>query len=117
MKKIITIMTMLFAMGTTQSFAQQEKVKKENFGWQKMYMDEASISTDVQAKIETIKLEFEPKTKAIRKDASLAEDVKKEKLKVINKERATAIEALLTKEQKAKIKEIKERLKKENESN
>jgi hypothetical protein len=114
MKKIVIIMTVLFAIGTNNIFAQDAKGKKDNFAWQKNYMDSAGISAEVQAKIEVIKKEYEPKTKAIRKDKALTEDAKKAQMKVLNKEKATAIEALLTKEQKATIKAIKEKLKKDN---
>jgi hypothetical protein len=117
MKRIITAVVLLMALSTTNSFAQDAKGKKENFAWQKAYMDSAGISADVQEKIEAIKKEYEPKTKAIRKDNALTEDAKKEQIKALNKEKAKTIEALLTKEQKAKIKAIKESLKKDAESN
>lgn len=118
MKKIICMMLLFVAAGSTTLFAQEnQKNKKDNFNWQKQYMDSAGIAADVQGKIEAIKKEAEPKVKAIRKDDSLTEDVKKEKIKEINKKKGEDINALLSKEQKAKIKEIKERLKKEGGDN
>jgi hypothetical protein len=115
MKKVVMIMGLLLTIAVSQGFAQDTKTKKDNFSWQKVYMDEAGIPVDIQVKIDSIKQVFEPKMKAIRKDASLDENAKKEKIKTLNKEKVNAIEVLLTKEQKAKIKTIKERLKKENE--
>jgi hypothetical protein len=115
MRKRIMLLGVLLMIAVSQSFAQDAKVKKDNFSWQKVYMDEAGIPVDIQAKIDSSKQVFEPKAKAIRKDGTFTEDAQKEKLKALYKERATAIEALLTQEQKNKIKAIKERLKKENE--
>lgn len=118
MKKLTFMLLVLIITGSTQSFAQDApKNKKENFSWQKMYMDEAGIPGDVQAKIEVIKQESEAKVKEIRKDATLADDVKKAKIKEINKKKGENINALLTKEQKEEIKEIRERIKKESENN
>jgi len=115
MKKIIMMMALFFAIGAGAAQA-QDKPKKETFSWQKAYMDEAGIPADVQTKIDDIKKEFEGKAKTIRKDATLDEDAKKEKLKENNKQKAQAIEALLTKEQKARIRDIRERIKKANEA-
>jgi Skp family chaperone for outer membrane proteins len=115
MKKVIMMLSLLLTIVVSQSFAQNDKAKKENFGWQKMYMDSAGISADVQTKIEAIKKDYDPQIKAIRKDATLAEDAKKEKMKELRKKMNDEINALLTKEQKAKIKAIKEGLKKEGE--
>lgn len=115
-KMILALAIFLFAAGV-QTFAQTTpKAKKEGFSWQKVHMDEAGIPADVQAKIEVINKESGVKVKEIRKDATLAEDVKKERIKEVNKKKGDDINALLTKEQKAKIKDIKERLKKESES-
>jgi len=112
MKKVIFTMLLLCTIGSMQSFAQENpKGKSEHFNWQKTYQDEAGISPEVQEKIETIKQESDVKAKAIRKDKTLADDARKEKLKANNKEKSDAINALLTKEQKVKIKAIKERLK------
>jgi hypothetical protein len=113
MKRIITAVVLLMALGTTSSFAQDGKMKKEGFSWQKNYMDSAGIAAEVQAKIETIKLQYDPQIKEIRKDKALAEDAKKAKMKEVRKKMNDEIVALLSKEQKAKIKAIKDGLKKE----
>lgn len=112
MKKVILMFAFfLFAFGV-QSFAQDStKAKKENFTWQKQYMDEAGIPADVQAKIEVIKKETQIKIKEIKKDGALSEEVKKEKRKEIRKQMNTGINALLSKEQREKIKGIKEKVK------
>jgi hypothetical protein len=116
MKKILMMLALLVLVYCNAQ-AQDNKPKKENFSWQKEYMDEAGIPADVQAKIIALKDESEVKVKEIKKDASLAEDVKKEKIKEVHKKKSEAINALLSKEQKSKIKEIKERLKKNDEVN
>lgn len=118
MKKLLFTLFIFTAIGATQSFAQETpKTKKENFSWQKQYMDEAGIPTDIQAKIEVIKKESEAQVKKIKKDETLSEEVRKEKIKEVQKKKGEDINAMLNKEQKEKIKEIKERVKKESENN
>lgn len=114
MKRIMLIITLLVAIGLGNGFAQGGNTKKENFSWQKQYMDEAGIPADIQAKIDSLKAAYDVKIKAIKKDDTLTEEVKKEKIKEQHKQKAEDIFALLTKEQKEKIKEIRERIKKEN---
>ncbi len=114
MRKILLMLGLLLFMGAGHSFAQGGD-KKESFNWQKQYLDEAGISADVQARIDTIKSTAEIKLKEIRIDESITDEVKKEKMQEIYKKRYEEINVLLTKEQREKIKEIKERLKKESE--
>jgi|GEM_PF-4407990 len=111
------MMLALLVLGFSNTQAQDNKPKKEKFSWQKEYMDEAGIAPEVQAKITVLKEESEVKVKAIKKDTTFSEEEKKEKIKEVHKKKSEAINALLSKEQKNKIKEIKERLKKNDEVN
>jgi hypothetical protein len=115
MKKVLFVLLALAMGAGTQSFAQEApKTKKETLVWQKVYMDEAGIPADIQAKIDSIRGSYESRLKEIRKDNALPEETKKDKTKELNKQRSEEIFALLTKEQKEKIKTIRERLKKES---
>jgi hypothetical protein len=116
MNKILLLLALL-VLGYCNAQAQDNKPKKEGFSWQKEYMDEAGIAPEVQAKITVLKTESEVNVKAIKKDTTFSEEEKKEKIKEVHKKKSEAINALLSKEQKSKIKEIKERLKKNDEVN
>lgn len=115
MKKVVVVMALFFAVGISNVSAQDAaKPKKEQFGWNKKYMDEIGVSADVQAKIEAVKKENDAELKAVRENATLTPEQKKEELKVVNTKRQKAISALLTPEQLAKRDEIVARIAKAN---
>jgi hypothetical protein len=115
MKTKITLITLLLLFTTSlTTMAQKGEAKKsDGFNWQKKYLDEAGIPDSTQTKIKVVIEEASTKIKAIKKDATLTEEDKKTKTKEVYKKRYEDIHALLTKLQKQKIKEIKERVEKE----
>lgn len=115
MKKVLVAITFFLALGITTISAQEApKPKKQQFGWNKMYMDEIGVSADVQAKIEALKKENDLEQKAVREDISLTQEEKKKKIQELVIKRQKGIFSLLTPEQLAKSKEIQNRIKANN---
>ena len=84
--------------------------------WNKKYMAEIGLSAEQQTKVEGLKTSSNEEVSAVKADVTLSEDAKKAKLQDVQKKRMTAIEAVLTDDQKKKVEEIKSRLKKESEN-
>lgn len=117
MKKVLVAMAFFFAFSLTTVSAQDAaKPKKQQFAWNKMYMDEIGISDDVQAKIEVLKKENDLELKAVRENTSLSSEEKKTQLQQISVKRQKIIIALLTPEEIGKFREIVARIKAHNES-
>ena len=111
MKKVLVSMAFLLALGLTTVSAQDAaKPKKQQFGWNKMYMDEMGIAADIQVKVEALKKENDLESKAVKEDASLTPEDKKNQLQAIGVKRQKGIRALLTPEQIEKSKEIAARI-------
>jgi hypothetical protein len=107
MKKVVVVMALFFAVGVSNVSAQDAaKPKKQQFGWNKKYMDEIGVNADVQSKIETVKKESDTELKTVREDATLTPEQKKEQTKALMLKRQKGIFALLTPEQLVKSKEI-----------
>jgi len=68
---------------------------------------ELALTDDQKTKVAASNLTFVKKEDAVRNDAALTEDQKKEKLKEIRKEQKTDLEGMLTAEQKAALKDRK----------
>lgn len=117
MKKVLVVMAFFFALGLTTVSAQDAaKPKKQQFAWNKMYMDEIGISADVQTNIEVLKKENDLELKAVRENTSLSDEDKKKQLQQVNAKRQKIIVALLTPEQLKKSQEIQARIKAHNAS-
>ncbi len=118
MQKLLFLVMLFFAMSITQTSAQDagSKPKKENFSWTKKYMDEAGLDAELQAKIEAAKKASDVEIKTLKADTSLSEADKKAQLADLMAKRQKTIVSMLTKEQKAKVKEIKAAVKKRNEA-
>jgi Spy/CpxP family protein refolding chaperone len=68
--------------------------------------------TDAQKdKVKAIMKIARDKVKTIRQDASLSDEAKRQQVKAVNKQVWSDIEAILTTEQKAKLKEVREQMK------
>lgn len=117
MKKVLVAMAFFFAIGLTTVSAQDApKPKKQQFGWNKQYMDEIGVSAEAQVKIESVKKESDAEMKALREDKELSEEVKKDKMKALNIKRQKAIYAFLTPEEIEKGKLIMARIRAANEA-
>ena len=116
MKKFLLVVTLFFAVGIAQSFAQNAaaKPKKESFMWSKQYMDEAGFDAALQAKIEASKKANDAEVKALKSDSNLSEEDKKKQLAALGAKRQKVINDMLSPEQKAKIAEIKAAITKRN---
>ena len=78
------------------------------------WLAEVSLTPEQTEKVHAIQKAGAAQGKAVRDDAKLTEDQKKDKLRDIKKDTRTQILALLTPEQKAKVKaEHKEKMKEE----
>ncbi len=107
MKKVFLAMAFFFALGLTTVSAQDApKHKKQQFGWNKMYMDEMGISADVQAKVEAVKKESDAEIDVLRKNNSITADEKKEQMKALALKRQKGIYALVTPENLEQSKKI-----------
>jgi len=111
MKKLILAVVLMISLNLLTQ-AKDAKPKKEQFGWNKKYMDEIGVSPEVQAKIETIKRENDAEAKVVRENTALSADEKKQQLQPIQQKRQKAIFALLTPEQLEKSKTIIARIQK-----
>jgi hypothetical protein len=93
-------MAFFFAVGLTTVSAQDvAKPKKQQFGWNKMYMDELGVSADMQAKVEAVKKENDAEIKAVRENTALTPENKKNQIKALAVKRQQGIYANLTPEQ------------------
>ncbi len=109
-KYLITLIALLvFAVSTNAQ-------KKKQFSWTPKYMTQVGLSADQITKVDAIKSSSTAEMQAVKNDAALAEDAKKNKLQDMQKKRLAAIDAVLTDEQKKKVEEIKASLKKETET-
>lgn len=110
MKKIILALFVFLSMGSF-AFAQNANATpasaKPKFLWTAEAMNSAEIPADVQPKITELLRVAEDASALIRKDKSVQGEERKEKLKVIRTACDTDINALLTKEQKKKIGELR----------
>lgn len=72
-------------------------------------MTELNLSTDQQEKIKTLNSEFKAKFDDLKNNNSLTEEAKKDQRKSLKESRKSQLQAVLTPEQQAKFKEIKEK--------
>jgi hypothetical protein len=110
MKKFLIAAIALLVFATTIN-AQ----KKKGFAWNKKVMTEIGLSADQQVKVEGIKESSNKEMDVVKADGAMAEDAKKTKLHELQKKRASAIDSVLTVDQKKKADEMKAKIKAENE--
>jgi Spy/CpxP family protein refolding chaperone len=72
---------------------------------------ELGLSEDQQKQVKAINESYKPQMEAIRKDASLSRDQKREKAQALNKEREGKVDAVLTPEQRTKAQAMREKMK------
>lgn len=119
MKKLFLII-ILTAFGFTVVHAQDDKPKKQVFGWTKKTMDEIGVSTEVQLKIEEFKKQNDGEQKALKESEDYrqaSEEEQKKKMGVILGKRHKTIYEMLNKDQQLKVDAMREKIAKENKAN
>ena len=76
------------------------------------FMKELNLTPDQQSQVKAILKANEPALKAIKENTTLTDAEKQEQMKALHVKSQTAIEALLTPEQKAKLAELRKHHKK-----
>jgi hypothetical protein len=101
MKKVYLIAAVAVALSVSASA--QKSHKKDR-------LEGIELTTQQKASVDSLKKIYQEKNAAIKKDASLSAEDKKEKLKESRKEQTGKVNAILTKEQ---LDQIKKEAKKE----
>jgi hypothetical protein len=116
MKKFL--LSCLFLLGcTVLTFAQDAAaavpapVKKPKFEWTAATMTTLGLTADVQTKILDLTKAAEDEAKKLRKDKSMADEDRKAKMKEVRTTCETAIAALLSDDEKKKLKAMRKELK------
>lgn len=115
MKKLLLVM-IATAIATTATLAQDpahKDHKKDKAEWEAKIKTELKLTSDQVAKFDAISKEYAPKFDAIAQDATLTQDVQKEKKEALKKEKEARLFEFFTPEQQTKYREIMERKKKE----
>ncbi len=113
MKKIILAAALLFAFAgfssaQTDSTRKPHQHVKKDLQEKKKMKEELGINKNQGQQIKQINQEYKAKTQAIKSDTTLNKELKKEKLKTIQKEKKDTMRAVLNPEQKEKLKKIQE---------
>ena len=124
MKKIVMLVTL--TMMSYFVFAQQKQdsttapmEKKHHRGGihGKKTMQDLNLSEDQKKQLKEMKLADKEKKEAILNDSKLTEEQKKDQLKKLHGQRAKDMQAVLTEEQKTKMKAMKEKMRAEKKQN
>ncbi len=114
MKKLITIAALILIISFNSQAQETKLAKPASFSWSQKTMDYLGLPQEQQQKITALKKEYEPKIKAVQSDTALTEEEKKQKVKELYAVRNAQIDKLLTKEEKQKVKEMKQKMKEQN---
>ena len=110
MKRTFLLIALIFSFNTI--IHAQDNGKK--IQWNKKTMDSLKISVDVQDKINVVKKTNDAEIKKVKSDVTLTEEVQKQKLKELRKQRMNDIEVLITPEQKKEADAMRKSEKKDN---
>ncbi len=116
MKKLVMTLLMAFSVvvfANAQDAPAPAPKKPTAFSWNKTALTEIGCNADQIQKIAEVRKASLEKRKTIDADASLDENAKKAAVKTLLKDRTDASNAVLTDEQKAKVKEINTKLREE----
>ena len=111
MKKLL--LTLALALSAVVFVNAQDVKKPTSFSWNKTSLTEIGCSPEQIQKIADVRKVATEKRKAVDADTSLDVEAKKVAVKALLKERNDGTNAVLTDDQKAKVKEINVRLKEE----
>lgn len=112
MKKLL-LSLLLLTIVSSVSFAQQGKKGGPDRGRFEL-PKELNLTAEQQQKVDAINADFKAKFEALRADSSVSREARHEKMKSLNQERIKAINEVLTPEQQAQWKALKEKARKEN---
>jgi hypothetical protein len=108
MKKILVLATAFLFMSTC-IMAQNDSIRNNRKALKKEMAKEAGISKEQGKQAKQINNDFKGQMKAIRNDATLTDEQKKEKIRTLNQERRTKIQAVFTPDQQAKMKAFRDK--------
>lgn len=89
----------------------QKDMKKNQAEWDNKVRTELNLNAEQTTKYDAITKEYGPKFDALQNDATLSDDVRKERKMTLKKEKETKLNEFLTPEQQTKYREIHERKK------
>lgn len=95
---------------------QKAQMAKQAEEWEKILKAELKLTDAQLEKYNALNQEFSEKKQAILNDASLTPEAKKEKKTALKKEKEAKLNEILTPEQQAKYKELKESMEKKKEA-
>lgn len=103
-KTLITLAILSFVgIGMAQTSTNTPSPAHQGARAHRDFMKELNLTPDQQSQIKALIQANAPAQKAIREDASLTREQKQEQMKAIHAKTQTAIEAVLTPEQKTKL--------------
>lgn len=114
MKKLFVMFAMMAFVSTAalaQDNTQQDpqKTAQEKAQWEAKVKAELKLTPDQTTKFDAVSKEFGDKIEALKSDATLSEDARKEKKLELKKEKEAKLAEFLTAEQQAKYKELVEK--------
>lgn len=92
----------------------KKEVKLEAIDWEKKFKDELRLNEEQTVRYDALNKEYKEKIDAVLKDASLSKEVQKEKKMALKKEKEARLFEILSPEQQAKYKELKEQKEKQH---
>lgn len=93
--------------------ADKKDMKMDMAAWDKKVKDELKLTPDQVTKYDAVNKEFGTKIEALKADATLTDDARKERKIALKKDRETRLNEFLTPEQQTKYKELIEKKKAE----
>ena len=114
MKKLFVMFAML-AIVSVGAIAQDnatqdpQKSAQEKAEWDKTVKAELKLTADQTQKYDAVSKEFGDKIEALKSDAALSEEARKEKKMALKKEKEAKLAEFLTPEQQVKYKELVEK--------
>lgn len=119
MKKFFVLFAMMAivsasAIAQDQAHQDPQKAAKDKTEWDQKVKSELKMSADQSAKFDALNKEFAPKMEAIKSDASLNDEARKEKKMALMKEKQTRLAEFLSADQMTTYKRlVDEKMKKE----
>jgi hypothetical protein len=116
MKKFMLLM-LCTVFGTAAVMAQpaQKDYKKDQAEWEQKLKDKLDLTADQAVKYDAINKEYKEKMDALKQDAGLSDDARKEKKTALKKEKEAKLFEFFTPKQQEKYREVIEEKKKEME--
>jgi len=91
---------------------QKAATMQDRAAWEKKFKEDLKLTDDQSQKFDALSKEYADKFDAISKDATLTPEAQKEKKMTLKKEKEGKLMEILTPEQQAKYKEMKESMEK-----